>query len=28
MLYGLFNGLQAYWTGDNVYFFMDFTVRT
>ena len=28
MLYGLFNGLQAYWTGDAVYFFMDFTVKT
>lgn len=28
MLYGLFNGLQAYWTGDDVYFFMDFTVKS
>ena len=26
MLYALFNGLQAYWTGDTVYFFMDFTL--
>lgn len=28
MLYGLFNGLQVYWTGDEVYFFMDFTVKS
>ena len=26
MLYALFNGLQVYWTGDIVYFFMDFTL--
>ena len=26
MLYALFNGLQAYWTHDTVYFFMDFTI--
>ena len=26
MLYALFNGLQAYWTHDTVYFFMDFTL--
>ena len=26
MLYALFNGLQAFWTGDTVYFFMDFTL--
>ena len=25
-LYGLFNGLQAIWTWDPVYFFMDFTI--
>ena len=26
MLYALFNGLQAFWTHDTVYFFMDFTL--
>jgi hypothetical protein len=26
MLYALFNGLQAHWTHDTVYFFMDFTL--
>lgn len=25
-LYALFNGLQAFWTNDTVYFFMDFTL--
>lgn len=28
MLYGLFNGLQDFLTGDDVYFFMDFTVKS
>eukprot|EP00965_Chrysotila_dentata_P246651 6207288-Pleurochrysis_carterae.AAC.2 len=27
MLYALFDGLQAVWTEDTIYFFMDFTVK-